>query len=218
MTLPARIQQACDNMRGHLNQFDWSTTTNSRQEILEVFLTLAIEKGYRGVTMRGLADKLNVKAASIYFHFPEGRDEIIGETLRWHYYNWGIDILRIVEPSATADDFLDNLVRAHVKRQIALPESDLWDILVATDRVSAILRPTFHSEIERWLELCAQMYEAAAQALGYNVRADLARAVMKLLDTVSMWSDQEGLRGNPDACASRAITISRAILSCEARN
>ena len=218
MTLPTRIQHACNEMRKHLGQFDWSTMTNGRQQILNVFLNLAIERGYKSVTMRGLAHELEIKASSIYFHFPGGRDEIIGETLRWHYYNWGTEILQIVDGSATAGEFLDNLVRAHVKRQIELPESDLWDILVATDRVYALLRPDFHSEIQRWLDICTQMYEAAAHEMGYKVGTDLARAVMKLLDTVSSWSDIKGSRGDLEACVVRAITISRAILSCEAEN
>lgn len=147
MTLPPRVQQACDQMRRHLDQFDWTKLTNGRRQVLETFLELATTQGFTGVTMRGLAKALDVKASSIYFHFPDGRDEIVAQSLRWHYHNWGTAILSAVENSAGASEFWDSMVRTHVKRQLELPESDLWDILVATDRICGFLQPEIRREM-----------------------------------------------------------------------
>jgi AcrR family transcriptional regulator len=215
MALPPQIAHVCDKMRTHLSQFDWSAMTNGRRQILAAFLKLAIAQGYGAVTMRGLAQAVDVKAASIYFHFPGGRDEIVGETLRWHYYNWGTAILQTVESSRNAEEFWDSLVRAHVQRQIELPESDLWDIFVATNRVYGFLRKDFHDEILDWLDLCTRMYEAAALEMGYDVGLDLARAVMKLIDNVSSWYGDAGPDGGSEVCIRRTIAITRAMLSCE---
>ena len=215
MTLPPRVQQACDEMRGHLDQFDWSKLTNGRRQVLEAFLELATTQGFSGVTMRGLAKALDVKPSSIYFHFPDGRDEIVAQTLRWHYHGWGSAILSAVENSASASEFWDSMIRTHVKRQLELPESDLWDILVATDRICGFLQPGIRQEIEHWLQLCVQMYEAAACEMGYNNCEVSARAIMKLLDGVRSWCDWSGPGSDLEACTARAIAMSRAILSSQ---
>ena len=218
MTLPSRIQHSCDQMRAHLEQFDWSEMTSGRRQILAAFLSLVIEQGYTSVTMRGLAKAIDVKASSIYFHFPGGRDEIIGETLRWHYHNWGTAILEATKTSQSADEFWENLIRVHIKRQVELRESDLWDILVAMDRMYSFLRSDFQAEIRHWLDLCTRLYEAAAQEMGYSVGPDVARAVLKLVDSATAWCDLEVSRGDPEPCAKLAIAMTRAILSSEADN
>lgn len=202
-------------MRRHLDQFDWTKLTNGRRQVLEAFLELATTQGFSGVTMRGLAKALNVKASSIYFHFPDGRDEIVAQTLRWHYHCWGSAILSAVENSADPSEFWDSMIRTHVKRQLELPESDLWDILVATDRICCFLQPGIRQEIEHWLQLCVQMYEAAACEMGYNNCEVSARAIIKLLDGVRSWCDWSGPGSDLEACTARAIAMSRAILSSQ---
>lgn len=213
MTPPRSIEAACDEMRQHLRKFDWTSMTNGRRQILEAFLKLAIQKGYTSVTMRGLAAALDVKASSIYFHFPGGRDEIVGETLRWHYFNWGRRLLTSVENSPDASDFWDNLVRAHVRLQLTLPESDLWDILVATDRIYGILRIEDHAEVRRWLHLCVNLYEAASFEMGCNNPPELARIIMSLLDGAGAWCDDIYTEEGVDACMARAVAVSRTILA-----
>ena len=215
MTLPPRIRRACDEMRAHLAQFDLTAMSNGRRQILATFLNLAVKEGYPGVTMRGLAKAIDVKASSIYFHFPGGKDEIIGETLRWHYFNWGTAILARTEASQSVQEFWENLVRVHIERQIEVPDSDLWDILVAMDRVFGFLRPDFQSEIRNWLDLSTELYAAAAREMGYDVDTDIARAIVKLLDNVTSWCDLDKSGNDPEPCITRAIAMTQAILSSE---
>lgn len=217
MPLPPRIQHACAEMRVHLAQIDWSAMTSGRRQILDAFLSLAIKQGYTSVTMRGLAQTVGVKASSIYFHFPGGKDEIVGETLRWHYSNWGTAILDKCEASQNVDEFWENLVRVHVERQIVIPDSDLWDILVAMDRVNGFLRPDFQAEVRRWLDLSTQLYKFAAIEMGYDIDTDVARAVLKLLDSVTAWCDLEASGGDPEPCVVRAIAMTRAILASDSQ-
>jgi AcrR family transcriptional regulator len=217
MTLPPRIRRACDEMRAHLAQFDLTAMSNGRRQILAAFLNLALKEGFPSVTMRGLAKALDVKASSIYFHFPGGKDEIIGETLRWHYYNWGTAVLERTVASQNVQEFWEELVRVHVERQIEVPDSDLWDILVAMDRVYGFLRPDFQSEIRNWLDLSTELYAAAAREMGYDVDTDVARAIVKLLDSVTSWCDLDGTGNDSEQCVTRAIVMTRALLSSESQ-
>jgi AcrR family transcriptional regulator len=217
MTLPPHIRRACDEMRAHLAQFDLTAMSNSRRQIVAAFLSLAVKEGFPAVTMRALAKAIDVKASSIYFHFPGGKDEIIGETLRWHYYNWGTAVLERTASSQNVQEFWDNLVRVHVERQIEVPDSDLWDILVAMDRVYGFLRPDFQSEVRNWLHLSTQLYAAAAREMGYDVDMDVARAIVKLLDNVTSWCDLDRTGNDPEPCITRAIAMTRAILSSESQ-
>lgn len=95
-TLPVGLKQVREELEELLNRFDWSGLTAGRKNILRVFLQLATAEGYGAVTMRTLGMALNIKPPSIYSHFPGGRDEIVTESLRWHYYNFGILVLELI--------------------------------------------------------------------------------------------------------------------------
>lgn len=51
---------------------------NTRQQILDAAYDLFIEKGFQGSSMRDIADKAGIKAASIYNHF-DGKESIFKE-------------------------------------------------------------------------------------------------------------------------------------------
>jgi hypothetical protein len=59
------------------------------------------------------------------------------------------------------------------------------------------------------------MYEAAACEMGFNNCELSARAIMKLLDGVRSWCDWSGPGSDLEACTTRAIAMSRAILSSQ---
>lgn len=135
MTLPPRVLCASQQMRQHLDAFDWSGLTPGRRNILEAFLRLAARQGYAAVTMRALGKEIHLKAPSIYSHFPGGRDEIVAESLRWDYYRFGLAALEAVADCKDGSEFFDAMVRIQLTHQLDRPESDLWDIVVASDRI-----------------------------------------------------------------------------------
>ena len=51
---------------------------NRKEEILHATLTLAAENGMKGVSMSQIADKVGIKAPSLYNHF-KSKDDIIKE-------------------------------------------------------------------------------------------------------------------------------------------
>ncbi|OWV74524.1 AcrR family transcriptional regulator [Rhizobium sp. R634] len=213
MTLPTSLCEARNRFKRHLDGCDWSELTAGRKRILEVFLRLASIEGYSAVTMRTLAKEANVKAASIYFHFPGGRSEIVAQSLRWHYSNWGYSILEAIDKASEPEQFWDVLVSAVARCQISIPASDLWDLLVRMDRAGGFLETEFRREIDHWLDLCADLFQASAAAIGYAVDRGRINMVMSMLDAGSNWSEWSGDAADLDAIAEQAIIVSRAILS-----
>jgi len=213
MTLSPRVVAARALFKQHLDRCDWSGLTPGRSRILDVFLKLATIEGYSAVTMRALARQANVKAATIYFHFPGGRSEIVAQSLRWHYTNWGYAILEAIDQSTSAEEFWDALVGSAAKQQVSIPASDLWDLLVRMDRAGGFLEPEFRHEIDHWLDLCCNLFQAGAEALGFVATRRKIRAVMSMLDASTTWSDWSGDPASLDDVCSEAIGLSRVILS-----
>jgi AcrR family transcriptional regulator len=54
----------------------------TREQILQAADELFIERGFKGVAMRDVADAVQVTQAALYYHFPGGKGELFVETLR----------------------------------------------------------------------------------------------------------------------------------------
>lgn len=204
---------ALDAFREHMDRFDWSKQTNSRRKILQAFLRLAIQHGFNAVSMRMIANEVDVKAPSLYAHFPNGRDEIVAESLRWHFYRFGVALLGAVEDTQTAEEYWDSMVKLHFTRQVSLPESNLWDLLVAADSMLHFLASDLRGEVDLWVSLHENMYVSAAADMGCKDPEAPVRVVMALLESSTRWipisptpeTDLEPL-------ADRAAALSKALL------
>ncbi|MCX8454874.1 MULTISPECIES: TetR/AcrR family transcriptional regulator [Paenarthrobacter] len=199
--------------RTRLEEWNWAGQKAGRQNILEAFLKLAIAHGFNSVSMRTIANAVNVKPPSLYSHFPEGRDEIVAESLRWHFHRFGVALLEAVDPAKTADEFWDAMVRLHFTRQVRLPESNLWDLLVATDRMANILPTELRAQVDDWLSLHEEMYVAAARDMGCEDAGEHVRVVMTLLEGATRWTPADCGGAELEKMADRAVTLSRAILA-----
>ncbi|WP_336159767.1 TetR/AcrR family transcriptional regulator [Amycolatopsis sp. VC5-11] len=205
----ARRYDASERLRVHLSQFDWSGQTPARRAALEAFLRLSNAHGFTTVTMRMLATELTIKAPSLYAYFPGGRDEIVAESLRWHFSKFGYAILAAVDRTETAAEFWDAMVREHLTRQVTLPESDLWDLLVATDAVVPSLPAGLHDQVDSWVAYYEDMYRAAAIDMGIDADVDeQIRLVLTVVEGARRWCSADTL---PDAVA-RAIQVSHSLL------
>jgi AcrR family transcriptional regulator len=66
-------------------------TTAGRQRVLDAALTLFSGQGFAATSMRDLADHLNLQAASLYSHYPGGKDDLLACVLDPFFE--GIDVL-----------------------------------------------------------------------------------------------------------------------------
>ncbi|MEN0135331.1 MAG: TetR/AcrR family transcriptional regulator [Rhodococcus sp. (in: high G+C Gram-positive bacteria)] len=211
--LAPRVRSA-ELLRQYLDKVDWSDMSYRRRQILEAFVTLASTIGYESVSMRRLGEMVGVKAPSIYRHFANGRDEIVTEAFRWHFYRFASAVLEEVDKTDNVQDFWDAMVRVHLQRQLESPENNLWDILMAVDRIAGFLPPETRAEYYEWCGLYEQMYAAAASELGYEFgeAEKFVKLVVKVLDTASEWCRWDGTKKDLQRCVRQATTISRALL------
>lgn len=52
------------------------TPSDARQRVLDVAEELFMRRGYHSITLRDVADALEMRQASLYYHFPEGKEQI----------------------------------------------------------------------------------------------------------------------------------------------
>ena len=185
----------------------------AKRRVLEAFLKLCVSHGMDSVSMRDLAKELDIKAPSIYTHFPGGRDEIISESMRWHYHQFCEALLGAVDTAEDASEFWDAMVRLHFTRQVQLPESDLWDIIAATDRTAHILPAELSAKVTAWVDAYEALYVSAALDMGLEDTARRVKIVMTVLEGSSRWfgSDRPSRRA-VDAGAEQAVLVTRRIL------
>ncbi|MDI9978694.1 TetR/AcrR family transcriptional regulator [Rhodococcus sp. IEGM 1307] len=213
MPQPLFAEAAAEDFRRHLEKYDWSDQSPSRRQILQAFLRLATTNGFQSVSMRMIAKVVNIKAPSIYAHFPDGRDEIVAESLRWHFHQFGTAVLDETDMCTSPADFWSAMVRVHLTRQLELPESNLWDLLVATDKMVHVLPAEVRDEAAEWVGLYEGMYNAVAQDLGIEEPYEGVRIVMTLLEGATRWCDWDGSEGQLAALADRAVQLTRSVLS-----
>ncbi|WP_179220191.1 TetR/AcrR family transcriptional regulator [Rhodococcus sp. NCIMB 12038] len=209
--------QSADELREYLAKADWTDMGYRRRQILEAFVELACAYGYASVSMRNIGEKVGVKAPSIYRHFEHGRDEIVTEAFRWHFYRFASAVLDEVDATDNVDDFWNAMIRVHLRRQLESPENNLWDILMASDRIAGFLPSETRAEYYQWLGLYERMYEAAAIELGYKFDdvAKFVKVVVKVLDTASEWCRWDGTARGLNHCVDQATAISRALLGVD---
>lgn len=211
MSDTAQRVRALDVLRTEIATFDWSKLTDGKRLILDAFLRIVTTDGYAAVTMRGLARHVNMKAGSLYSHFPGGRDEVVDTALRWHFHQFAKGTIEAVESAAGAPEFWTTLVDQQVRRQLQTPENDMFDLILATDRISQFLPTETRQDINHLVDLNAALFKGAALDMGYQGEVDLAVSiVIAILDAVHSWSHWNG---DPDDVARISDAAIRTSLS-----
>jgi AcrR family transcriptional regulator len=57
---------------------------SSRETVLDAADQLFAARGYTPVTLKHVADQLGIKQASLYYHFPQGKEELYFEVMLRH--------------------------------------------------------------------------------------------------------------------------------------
>jgi len=60
----------------------------TRQQILEAAQELFLSRGYKGVSMKEVAEEVQVTSAALYYHFPGGRQELFFSIIRMMLEEW----------------------------------------------------------------------------------------------------------------------------------
>lgn len=60
-----------------------------RRRILTVAERLFLAKGFKGVSMKDIADEVDVTTAALYYHFPEGKQKLFLSMIQQAIQDWG---------------------------------------------------------------------------------------------------------------------------------
>jgi len=196
----------------YLNSFEWENITKSKLSILLAFLQIATKEGYNAVSMRSLAKAVDLKPPTIYSHFPEGKDQIVCAALRWHYHAFAQAVKEGVSQSTTPEEYWSSLIRVHITQQIKHPENDLFDMLMATDRMGSILPTDLRAEMIEWMSFCDFMYESIATDLGFDDAKQKSRLIRVSLDGANSWWSWDGSQKSLEKCITYAEKVATGIL------
>ncbi len=78
---------------GELPEVDLET----RRRIIEAAGTLFMSNGFKGVSMKDVADEIQVTAAALYYHFPKGKEDLFWEMLKNFFEDWATGVPAAVE-------------------------------------------------------------------------------------------------------------------------
>ena len=60
----------------------------TRQQILEVARELFLSRGYKGVSMKDVAEEIEVTSAALYYHFPGGKQDLFFNIIQTMLEDW----------------------------------------------------------------------------------------------------------------------------------
>lgn len=84
-----------------------SVDQETRRQILTKAAELFLAKGYRGVSMKELAEAVQVTSAALYYHFPKGKEDLFTRMIQTMFVDEGV--ARIEQTLATAQDLRERL-------------------------------------------------------------------------------------------------------------
>lgn len=79
----------------------------TRRQILTKAAKLFLTKGYKGVSMKELAQAVEVTSAALYYHFPKGKEDLFTTMIQTVYIDEGV--AEIEQTLAAAQDIRERL-------------------------------------------------------------------------------------------------------------
>ena len=70
----------------------------TRQQILKAAEELFLDKGYSGVSMKDVAEAVQVTSAALYYHFPAGKQDLFMSMIHSLFEGWNRGALLAVAP------------------------------------------------------------------------------------------------------------------------
>lgn len=185
----------------------------TRHRIITSAVELFASRGYQATSMRDIADRVGIKAASIYAHFP-GKEALLGETVKWVLDDFIAFVTEPLEPGQSARDVLETMIKRHAIYQMKQPSMlDAWHVLLEVDRLAHFLP----DEAREGVAAQRQLYNDLTEALVANVfpgvdrPGDRVRAVRTLCGRVSWWHSGVG-REDPEGVAEFVWSLAVSIL------
>jgi AcrR family transcriptional regulator len=83
----------------------------TRQQILDAARQLFLAKGYKGVSMKDVAEAVQVTSAALYYHFPDGKQDLFFSVIQMMLEEWTQGALLATAPAQGLQERLDRLTQ-----------------------------------------------------------------------------------------------------------
>jgi AcrR family transcriptional regulator len=86
----------------HIDRETW-------RQILKAAEELFLARGYKGVSMKEVADVVQVTPAALYYHFPQGKEDLFMSVIQAMFEEWSAGISRAIAPAHSIRERLNLL-------------------------------------------------------------------------------------------------------------
>ena len=179
----------------HLTQLGHRpTTTATRTQILEKAIVLLARRGYAGTSMRDIARQVGIKAASLYTHFPNGKPQLVMDSLTGIFDQFLDHMVTGLDQNASAAAQVWHVIQRHVSWQVEYAEkAAAWDTAMDQFGVTTELDPQIIDESRRRQEL----YHAYFVSLVHQIRPDAearprALGLLQMCDRAKVFHSSSG--------------------------
>lgn len=162
---------------------------DQRTRILEAAVTCVGRLGMAKTTMEAAAREAGVARATVYRHFPGGREQLLGEVITWEV---GRFFVRLGEEVDDAPDFATRLERGLLFAHRAVEEHEILQRVVETEPERLLPQltesgPLVHAVLRDYLARALQ-HEQLRPGVGVDAAADwLARMVLSFIIAGGQW-------------------------------
>jgi AcrR family transcriptional regulator len=162
---------------------DQASSNATRASILDAAARLIADEGYNACTMRNVADRVQIQAGSLYYHFSS-KDEIIEEIM-----NSGIVLLldkvqrELAElpPDASFAEQLKVAISTHISCML----SEGTAFLHVYEYVPPVLKRRSRAMREKYASLWVRIFEQGIAAGDVNADVDLSILIPYLLGGIN---------------------------------
>ncbi len=168
---------------------------STRFQVMASAIALFASKGYAGTSMREIAATVNIKAASLYSHWPRGKKQLLEESLRTIFVKFLRYVISDLNSEMSPGEQIEAVIRSHLSWQLTFGEPAMaWDMLVQQYGVINVLRGEALEDIHS----SQQMYHGYLDALVEETSSvperatDISIAVRTMCDQVATWLEPGG--------------------------
>jgi AcrR family transcriptional regulator len=151
-------------MKQQVEQATSSVDQETRQQIVTKAAELFLAKGYKGVSMKKLAEAVEVTSAALYYHFPKGKEDLFTTMIQTVFVDEGV--AGIDQTLAATQDVRERLTLL-TAALISLPLDERLSMLVRDAREH--LKDPEHQQVilsllDRIRQQVTSLFQAAHEA------------------------------------------------------
>ncbi|MEO8739877.1 MAG: TetR/AcrR family transcriptional regulator [Casimicrobiaceae bacterium] len=158
----------------------------SRQAVLDTAARLFRQRGYAATSLRDIAGECDMKAGSLYYHFPS-KDAIVAEVLRVGVESVFDDVRQSVlklPSDASASTLIGTAVEAHLKSMLALQDYTSANLRIFAHVPKAIRGEHLHLR-DAYERFWASLFARCSKSGAFDVERDLHLARFFLIGAMN---------------------------------